>query len=149
MQPLNIYLLGSFFPFSAYEALHLFFARSDNLFDTCRMNSSIRNEFFHCRSRNFSSHRIEPANDNHSWSIVDDQIASACFLKGTDIATLTADDSSLHFVIRNINGARSAFRGMRRRVTLHSSQQDVLRFLLNDFVESFLMLENNRPHFSL
>jgi len=41
---------------------------------------------------------IERGNDHHARSIVNDHIDASSLLKGADVATFTADDTTLHFI---------------------------------------------------
>ncbi len=57
------------------------------------------------------------------------------------------NDAALHIVVGNINRTGRAVSRVRGCVTLHGRQQDLLRFLIGNFGQAFLMFEDFVPDF--
>ena len=71
-----------------------------HLFDSGRMNTSVHNQLLQRNSRYLTTNRIKSGQDYCFRCIIYDQIYTCHGLKGTDVTSLTSDDTSLHFVIR-------------------------------------------------
>ena len=71
-----------------------------HLFDSGGMNTSIHDQLLQRNSRYLTSDRIKSGQNNCLRCIINDQVYTRHGLKGTDVTSLTSDDTSLHLIIR-------------------------------------------------
>ena len=70
-----------------------------DLFDTCRMDSSVHNQLVQCKSCYLASYRVESGEKNSVRCIVHDDFHACGSLQSPDVTTLTSDDTALDFVV--------------------------------------------------
>ena len=98
VQSPDIGLDGGFFAKLQQLMVDVLFGLGDKLFDPGRMYSSILYEPLHRETGDFASDWIKSADNNHTGSIIYNDIYAGRLLKCTNIASLSADDSTLHIV---------------------------------------------------
>src|SRR5579863_4821751 len=99
---MHIRLLCCPFAGLTHNDIHLLPGFSDNLFNTCWMNTPIKNKLGECDACYLASYWNEAREHNSFWSIVDDQINTRGRFQGTNVASFTSDDAPLHLVIRQL-----------------------------------------------
>ena len=75
--------------------LYLFY----HLFNSCRVDSAVCNQLMQSKTRNFSAYRVKCREEDCLRSIIYHNLNSGGSLKGTDVSTLTANDSTLNLII--------------------------------------------------
>src|SRR4051812_1565062 len=74
---------------------------------------------------------IEGTDDDHAGRVVHDDIDTGSLLERADIATLAADDATLHVVARNIHGADGRIRGMAGCIALDTGGENLTGLFLD------------------
>ena len=80
-----------------------------NFFDACRVDTSVGNKLVECKAANLSADRVEGGDNNGLRCIVYYNFHSRCCFESTDVAALSTDDASLHFVIVDVEYAYRVF----------------------------------------
>ncbi len=95
------------FPLLFNSGIHFFSCLLYHLLDSGRMNAAIHDELLERNAGDFTTDRIKPGDDDCFRRVINDEIHTGHRLKRADIAPLTPDDPSLHFVVRKLhNGDR-------------------------------------------
>ena len=81
----------------------------DHFLDAGGVDSAVSDKLFQSDPCHLTADLIEAGKCNSFGSIVDDKVNAGESLQSTDISTLTSDDTSLHFVIRQGNYRNSGF----------------------------------------
>ena len=82
------------------------FSFFDDLLNTARINASIRDQALERDARNFSSNGTMTRNQHRLWSIINHQIDPSRSLKRSDVASFTANNTTLHIVAGEMNNRR-------------------------------------------
>ena len=82
-----------------------------NFLDACRVNATVSNKLMECQTAYFSSNRIKSRYNDSFGSIGDNNLHTCRSLQGTNISTLTTDDTSFHFIIINMENTHRIFNG--------------------------------------
>ena len=109
-----------------YGCFNLFAGFFNRFLNTCRMNTSVGNKSFKCKPCNFSSYRVKAGKRYCLRRIIDYKIAPREGFYLVNISSLSADDSSFHFVAGQRNNGYRRFRNLVGRKSLNSEGNDVL-----------------------
>ena len=134
MQIVNADLEGRLFAFLLDDRVDFLGRLFDHFLDPRRMDAAVYNELFERDTRDLSSDRIEAGQDDRLRCVVDDQIYAGERFDGSDVAALSADDASLHFIIRERDHRNGGFSHMIRRAALNRAGDDVFRLLIRFFL---------------
>ena len=100
-----------------------------HLLDAGRVDATIGHELVQCQAGNLTTHGVETAEDNGLGGIIDDDFDARCGLQGADIATLTADDATLHLVALDVKDRHGILDGRLGCHALNRSHHDTLGLL--------------------
>ena len=142
MQIGDVRFLCRFSSLTPNEFFHLLLRFENDFVDSRRMNPAVLNQLDHRLLGRFAADTIECRHDNNSRSVIDDHIDPRRFFEGSNISPLTADDSPLHFVVRNINRRDRRFRGMRGGVFLNRHSDNFASQLLGLLLEFRFVLQD-------
>ncbi len=111
-----------------------FFLRFFNHFlDSCRMDSSVHDQFLKCNTCNLTSDRIKTGKDHCFRRIINNQIHTCHRLQRADIAAFPTDDTSLHLIARKLHNGNRRFGYMVCRTTLNGVNHIFLCLLVRFF----------------
>ena len=85
----------------------------NDLFDPCRVYSSIMNKLRERHFRYLHSDRVKAGDNDSARSVINNNIHPCCSLESSNISTFSPDDSSFHFIVRNCYSVDSHFRNTR------------------------------------
>ena len=133
MQPGHVDFVRCLAAFLHDEFVDLFCHFFDDFFDLGWVNPAIGDQPAQRLPSHFAANRIESADDDHAWRIVNDDVHTSGFFKGTNIATFATDDPSLHVVGWDVDCAGGRFGGEMGRVALDRCQQHFAALRFHDF----------------
>lgn len=73
-----------------------------DFFDSCRMDTAIDDQLFKGNTCYLTAYRIEAGQYDRFRRIIDDQLDTGQLLQCPDVSSFTANDSTLHFIIRQL-----------------------------------------------
>ena len=73
------------------------------------MDTSVSHKLMKSETADFTTDWVECRDDDSLWSVIDNDFHTTRSLKGTDVTTLTSDDTTFHFVIINVEYADRVF----------------------------------------
>ena len=91
------------------------------------MDTSVGNKFFKCYTRNLASDGVKGGERNGFRCVVNNEIDSGDGLESSDVASLAADDSALHFIVGQRNNGNSRLRRMVCGAALNGRCDNLLR----------------------
>ena len=106
--------------------VELFLHLGNDLLDTCRMDTAVSHELVEGQTADLTTHRVESRDDDGLRRIVDNDLHPACCLERTDVSTLTADDTTLHLIIINMEDAHRVLDSGLRSDTLNGLDDNLL-----------------------
>ena len=128
----------------ANEAVHFLGRLGDDFLNARRMNAAVFDQFHQRLSRDLAADFVERGNDDHTRCIVHDHVDSGSFLKRTDVAAFAADDTALHFIAGNVDGADREFGRVLRGTTLHGHADDLASLHVALIPQFGLVFEDQR-----
>ena len=99
----------------------------NSLLNACRMNTAVGNESFKGEPCDFSSYRVKAGKRYRLRRIVDYEGAPREGSYPVNVSSLSADDSSLRFVVRERHDGYRRFRHLIRRKSLNRKGNNVFR----------------------
>ena len=105
MYPWKVQVKDGLLSFLLDDIVHLTLHLGDNLFDPGRVNTTIGDELAHGLPSHLPADAVETGNDNDSRRIVDDDVNARGLFKGANITPFTANDTPLHLIVGNLDGA--------------------------------------------
>ena len=141
------YFQCSRFPFLFNHYFHFSLRFLHHLFNSCRMNTSIHNQFFKRNPSHFTTNWIKTGQNNRFRRIVNNKVNPSHCLEGSNIPALSTDNSSFHFVIRKLYHRYCRLGNMIRRTFLYRGNHILLRFLICFFLRSAFHFFNHYSRF--
>ena len=99
---------------------------SNNLFDTCRVDTSVANQLMESQTTYLTTNWIETRDYDSLRSIVYYDFNACSCLESTDVTTLATDDTTLYFVVLDVEYAYGVLDGGFGSYTLDSLYNDLL-----------------------
>ena len=134
MQIVNTHFEGGLFALFLDGCVDFLLCFFHHLFDSGRMNTAVHNELFQCNSGDFSSDRIEAGKNHCLRCVINDQIHAGQGFNGADVSSFTSDDSSLHFIVRQVHHRYGGFCHVVGSASLNGAGDDVLGLLVCFFL---------------
>ena len=106
------------------------------------MNSTIGNKLFKSKSCNFTSYRLEAGNRNSFGSIINDKVNTCNCFNCSDISTLTADNTTFHFIVRNCNNRNCCFCSVVSSATLNCTGDNLTCKLIHIVFNLLLVIKD-------
>ena len=101
MQPGHAGLVRRSFALLANFLFDLLFRLGHNLFDARRVDASVLDQLGQRQSRDFPTHWVEARKRDRVRCVVNDQVDPSDRFQRTNVATLAANDATLHLLIGN------------------------------------------------
>src|SRR5262249_54356009 len=120
--------------------LHLLLRETNHFLNAGRMNATILNQLAERHPRHLASHVIETADNDNPRRIVDDDVHACSLLERPNVPTFSADDPTLHLVIRDVDGRSGRFGCMGAGIALDSRGEYLTRLLFTDILQARFML---------
>jgi hypothetical protein len=109
MHAVDSHLEDGLLPCLADAFFHLLLGFAYHLFHSGGVNPTVGDEALECDAGDLTSDRVVARYDYRFGGIVDDQVDPRGGFDGADVATLAADDTSFHVVIRELHDGDRAF----------------------------------------
>ncbi len=100
----------------------------DKFLNAGRVNTSVGNQFFEQTARGLLADRIEAGDNDSLGGVVDQNVDSGRRFERADVAAFTADDASLHLIVRQRDCGGCALVGAVAGITLDCGNHQFLRF---------------------
>ena len=94
--------------------------------DAGRMDAAVSNELMESEATGLATDRIETADDDSLWGVIDDYLNAAGSLKGTYVAALTSENAALHLVVVDVENGNAFLNGSLSGYTLDGLNDDFL-----------------------
>ena len=143
MNSVNSDFKRCWFTFFTDTGFHFFLSLLNHFFNSGRMNTSIQNQFFQSNSGNFTTDRIKCGKYNCLRCIINNQIHTCQRFQSTDISPFTADNPSLHLIVRKLDNRNRRFSHMIGSTFLDCCNNIILRFLSGFLTCSAFQLLNH------
>ena len=108
--------------------LKLFLDLRHDLFNTCRMDTSVHDKLMERKTCDLSSDRVESRKKNGIRSIVHYDFHTGSSLQGPDVTTFAADDSTFDIIVLDREGGDCILNGSLRRGPLYRGDYYPLGF---------------------
>ena len=141
MQAVNTQVDGRTFSRFDDFFFHLLGHFGYHFFDTCWMDTSVGYELMQGQAADFPTYGVECRNDNGFGSVVHDDFHARGSLQCTDVASFTADDTSFHFIVVDMEYGHAVFNGRFRCYALYALYDDAFGFLVGcqfGFIHDFI-----------
>ena len=128
------------------SVLNLAFCLVNHFFNTCRMDSTVGYKLFKSDPCHFTSDMIKAGKRNCFRGIVNNKVDARKSFKGSDVSSLTSDNSSLHLVVRKGNYGYSSLRYLISG-TFSDSKRNIASCFFFTFVFYLLFISGNFQSF--
>ena len=108
--------------------LKLFLDLSHDLFNTCRMDTSVHDKLMERKTCDFSSDRVEGRKKNRIRSIVHYDFHTGSSLQSPDVTTFATDDSTFDIIVLDREGGDRILNGSLSRCPLYRGDYYSLGF---------------------
>src|SRR5574344_313765 len=109
----------------------LFLNFSNYFLNTCWVNTTISNKLVKSKTTYLTANRIESTYYNCFWRIINNDFYTCCSFKSADVSTFTAYDTSLYFIIFNMENTYRIFNRCLSSNSLYSLNNDLLCLLVS------------------
>ena len=140
MDSMYPYIHGSILTVFPDLCFHFFLGFLYHLFNSCRMDTSIHDQFLKSHSGDLSPDRIKCGEYHCLRCIINDQIHTGKCLKCTDVTAFTTDDPSLHFITWKLYHRNRCLGNMIHCTFLNGIDYIFPGFLIGIFLGSVLKL---------
>ena len=110
--------------------LYLFGHFSHNLLNTCRVDTSVLHQLVKRQARNLTANRVKCRKRNRLWCIIYHNFYTCGSLQGTDITSLTTNNTTLNFIIINMEHRYSILHCSLRGDTLDRLDNNLLSLFI-------------------
>ena len=129
--------------------LHLTAGLFNHFLDSCWMNTAIGNKLFQCDTCHLTANWIKTGKDNSLWGVINNQVNTSHGFKSANIATLTANDTALHFIVWQSNNGNRSLCHMISSTTLNCQRNDISCLLFSLILGLLLIFLNHYGLFML
>ena len=144
IEPVDTDLEGRAFAGLLDAGLDLRLGLFDHFLDAGRMDPAVADEALERDAGHLAADGIEPGNGDGVGRIVDDELDAGELLELADVAALTADDASLHFLAGNGDGGDGRLGDVICRAALNGQRNDVFGLFVGFVLELFF--EDSHSH---
>ena len=100
---------------------------SEHLLDARRVDASVGEQLGERQASDLAAHRVEARQHDGLGRVVDDEVDAGEVLEGADVASLAADDASLHVVRRQVDDRDGGLGDVVGGSALDRHREDVAR----------------------
>ena len=119
----------------------------DHFFDAGGMDAAILDQPFHRPPRHFASDGMKAADHDDAGRVVNNDVHAGGLLEGPNVATLAADDSTLHVIMRDFNGGYGCTAGLIGGEALDGGGDDLSALFIHRLRGLVQLLFDNGSHF--
>ena len=84
-------------------SVHFLVRLFDDFFDPRRMDAAVLDQLDEGEPGHFAADLVECRDDDDARRVIDDDVNSGEFFEGANVASLATDDTTFHFVVRDVD----------------------------------------------